>query len=317
MPPLPRGLIGELLTPLQDPGRAATLDREGLTSLIEAARPACQGLLLAGPLLGQGQLLRPALWQQTVEAGLAAVPREMPLLVGLTAQTSQATLKRAQWLGSRLGGRPAWGLDLALYHHSNRGLPAYVQELAAALGRPVLLMNLPALVKEHSKGAKRANLMASVLAKCAAGEALAGLVFSGPFRLGLSLQRALRQGAGQPERAFYDGAEQAFLARPASWGVVSQGVGLIPRDWRLVAGQSLDGGQAPQPRQRNRLLAAAGRVGRLAELLAPAPAAVAAYLAHRRGLIATPRTLAPPARAAHLAKVEAWAQEVWPAASPV
>jgi len=313
VPPLPRGLIIEILTPLQDNPRTAEPDLLGLARLIERARPAARGLLLAGPLLGQGHLLNLAQWQRVVAAGLAAAPSEVPLLVGLTAASSAETLARARWLGPRQAGRPAWGLDAALYHHSNRGLPDYLRELAAALGGPVLLMNLPALVKDRGAGAKRANLMPSVLAKCAAGQALAlaGLVFSGSFRLGLGLQRALRPETGLPDRAFYDGSEEAFLARPASWGLVSQGAGLIPEDWRLVAGQSLDG-RAPDPAQRQRLLAAAGRAGRLVGLLAPAPAAVAAYLAHRQGFIASPRTLAPGARPALLAAAEAWAAEAWP-----
>jgi dihydrodipicolinate synthase/N-acetylneuraminate lyase len=280
--------------------------------LLARAWPACQGLLIAGPLCGQGQLLGKELWRQTVRLALDQVPPAIPLLVGLTAGNSTETLARARWLGGQGGGRALWGLDLALYHHSNRGLPAHVSALAQALGGPVLLMNHPGLVQSRRKKAKRANFITSVLAKCAAGDALAGLVYAGGLRLGLSLQRALRQDPGRPEPAFYDGDEAAFLARPAAGGVVSQGAGLLPADWALVAGQSLASGRTPDPRRRQELLAAAGRVGRLAALLAPGPAPVAAFLAHRAGLIASPRSLTPPPRVAALAAAESWAQQEWP-----
>ncbi len=308
----PRGLVADILTPFKDHYRPVRLDREGLEKLLARAWPACQGLLIAGPLCGQGPLLGQELWRQAVELALERAPREAPLLVGLTAATSAETLARARWLGGRAGDRALWGLDLALYHHSNRGLPAHVAALAQALGGPVLLMNHPGLVQSRRKKAKRANLITSVLAKCAAGDALAGLVYTGGLRLGLSLQRALRQEPGRSEPVFYDGDEAAFLARPAAGGVVSQGAGLLPADWALVAGHSLASGQAQDPRRRQELWNSAGRVGRLAALLAPGPAPVAAFLAHRAGLIASPRSLAPPPGVAALAAAETWAQQEWP-----
>ena len=308
----PRGLIAEVLTPLTDPGRAARLDGPGLTALIARACPHCQALLIAGPLCGQGPLLSQNLWRRALRTALEAVPPEVPLLAGLTASSSAETLERARWLARQAKDREVWGLDLALFHHSNRGLPAHLDELASALGRPVMLMNHPGLVGARSKGAKRANLMTSVLAKCAASGALAGLVYSGGLRLGLGLQRALRQPPGQAEPVFYDGQESAFLARPAAGGVLSQGAGLLPADWALVAGQSLAGGQAPPPQERAELMSAAARISRLAELLAPAPAGVAAFVAHRAGLIAFSRVLAPPPGVRALAAAESWAQENWP-----
>ncbi len=308
----PRGLIAEVLTPLTDPGRAARLDGPGLTRLIARAYPHCQALLIAGPLCGQGPLLGKELWRRVLHTALEAVPPEMPLLAGLTASSSAETLERARWLARKGSGREVWGLDLALYHHSNRGLPAHLNELASALGRPVILMNHPGLVGGRGMGTKRSNLMASVLTKCAASGALAGLVYSGGLRLGLGLQRALRQGPGQAEPVFYDGDEAAFLARPAAGGVLSQGAGLLPADWALVAGQSLASGQAPPPQERAELMAAAARVSRLAELLTPAPAGVAAHLAHRAGLIVASRALAPPPGVRALAAAESWAQENWP-----
>ena len=315
MPTPPRGLLAEVLTPLADPGRAVRLDRKGLTTLIMRCVPHCQALLVAGPLCGQGLLLDRDAWREVVSLALELVPPELPLLVGLSAPDSEATLERAAWLGLQPREHRVWGLDLALYHHSNRGLPAYLGELAAALGRPVLLMNHPGLVGARGSKSKRANLMASVVAKCAASGVLAGLVYAGSLRLGLSLQRALRQEPGQEEPVFYDGEESAFLARPASGGVLSQGAGLLPQDWALVAGQSLASGQAPEPAQRRELMAAAARVSRLAELLAQAPAAIAAYLAHRAGLIASHRSLAPPPGVRALAAAETWAQEQEPQGS--
>ena len=101
----PRGLIAEILTPLKDPGRSARLDQAGMHKLLARAWPACQGLLIAGPLCGQGQLLGKELWRQTVKLALDQVPPAIPLLVGLTAGNSTETLARARWLGGQGGGR--------------------------------------------------------------------------------------------------------------------------------------------------------------------------------------------------------------------
>lgn len=303
-----RGLIIELLTPLTD---EHDLDRPGLARLVAFAAPHAQALLVAGFCVGQGHLLQDGLWRATVEAALEAAPPGLPLLVGLTAASSDQTLARARWLGGLEAGRPCWGLDAALFHHSNRGLPGYVEQAAQALGAPLILANCPDLVRTHARAAKRLNIMPGVLAKCARGPHLAGLVFSGPLRQGLANARALQ---AAPGAALYDGLEEAFLARPASAGLISAGAGLIPADWRLVVDRSLGlvssppGGWAAADRRA--LLDAGARVRDLAGLMANHPAPVAALLARHLGLITGVATLTPPPIASVQNAVLLWAQEV-------
>ncbi|MCB2189689.1 MAG: hypothetical protein KQJ78_25015 [Deltaproteobacteria bacterium] len=316
---LPPGLYLEALTPLEFPAGAAApcLDREGFARVLaRLAEPADQalpgapaeGVVVAGPTAGQGQFMARDLWQETVTAALDELPPERPLVLGLTAATSRETRERAVWLAPRLADRPAaWGLDLALFHHSNRGLPGWLAELAAALGRGIVLMNQPDLVRGRRGATRRSNLMPPVLAKCAAGGGLAGVVYTGDVARWQALQRALR-GAGPTPPPLLDGDENSFLARPAAGGILSPGAGLLPGAWRTVARYCLGGENRLNPAARASLLAAAELARELAGLLASRPAAVLAHLLHTLGFIAGARTLTPPAEEPILAAASAWAR---------
>ena len=288
----PSGLWVELLTPLT---RERELDRDGLERLVARAAPQAAALVLAGPVAGQGPLLSYESWRALVEAGLETAPPQTSLIIGLTAPESLQTLERAAWLGERLRRRQVWGLDLALYHHSNRGLPGWGDSLAAALKRPIILINHPEAVRRRKAPTSRLNLVPSVLAKCAARDWLAGLVFAGGLRQGLALQQAL----APADKPLYDGDELAFLARPARAGVMSAGACLLPGPWRLVveyARKALPPGP-PGQGQRQALMEAARRVRDLAGLMANYPVSILAHLLHQAGLIASARCLAPEADA--------------------
>ncbi len=296
--PAPKGLLIELPTPLTERGG---LDERGLARLVRRAAPHAHALVAAGPAAGQGQRLGEELWRRAVEAVLAAAPPRLPLVVGVTAPSSRSTLARARWLAARAGGRALWGLDLALFHHSNRGLPAWVAELAGALGRPVLLANRPDEVRGRRSPGHHLNLMPKVVAKC--GPELAGVVLAGSMKLSLGLSRAL---AGHPEARLYDGDELAFLSRPASAGVMSAGAAILPRAWRLVADHALGLGDQAGPGERRELIGAAGQARELAELMASRPAAVAGLLAFEAGLTQSPRAAGPGADPAVRRAARAW-----------
>jgi dihydrodipicolinate synthase/N-acetylneuraminate lyase len=289
--PAPQGLLIELPTPLRDDGG---LDATGLAKLVKRAARQAHALVAAGPQAGQGQRLGEELWQQAVEVVLDAAPKSLPVMVGLTAASSKATLGRAKWLAGFSMGRQLWGLDLSLYHHSNRGLPGWVDKLSGALSRPIILVNQPDQVRGRRGATHHLNLMPKVLAKCGAncGDSLAGVIVSGSLKLGQALSRAL---AERPSARLYEGDELSFLNRPASAGVMSAGAALLPEPWRVVIDSALglaeDG--LSGPRERRALISAAGRVRELAELMASHPQAVAAILAHGAGLIQSPFSVGP------------------------
>lgn len=287
MQPAPQGLLIELPTPLGDNGG---LDAAGLAKLVKRAARQAHALVAAGPRAGQGQRLGEELWREAVEVVLDAAPKSLPVMVGLTAASSKATLDRAKWLAGFSMGRRLWGLDLALYHHSNRGLPGWVDRLSGALSRPVILVNQPDQVRGRRGATHHLNLMPKVLAKC--GDSLAGVIVSGSLKLGQGISRSL---ASRPAARLYEGDELSFLNRPASAGVLSAGAALLPEPWRVVIDSALglaeDG--LSGPRERRALISAAGRVRELAELMASHPAAVAAILAHGAGLIQSPFSVGP------------------------
>ncbi len=301
MDALVQGLITEVLTPHKPDG---SLDAAGLERLVDRAARGADALVLAGPLAGQGMRLSRRRWQLALEAGLAAAPAEMPLLAGLTADDPEEVLARARWLAGRAKGRRLWGLDLPLWYRGNRGLPDWLRRLSRELGAPLVLLSHPELVRGRRAAGRHKGLISSVLAKCAAGGALAGVVHAGPLGRGMAAARALRQAA----IPLCDGDEMSFLARPASAGVMSMGAGLLPGQWRLVARHSL-GLVAMSPERRGELLAAARDCRELAGLTSARPAQVLAFLAHQAGLIASERTCHRPAGARLLAAAQAWLEE--------
>lgn len=300
MQPAPQGLLVELPTPLLEDGG---LDAAGLAKLAKIAARQAHALVAAGPNAGQGQRLSEELWQQAVQVVLEAAPKSLPVMVGLTAATSKATLARAHWLAGFSMGRELWGMDLALFHHSNRGLPSWVDKLAGALSRPIVLVNQPDQVRGRRGAVRHLNLMPKVLAKC--GNGLAGVVHTGSIKQGQGLSRAL---SGRPMARLYEGDELSFLSRPASAGVMSAGAALLPKPWRMVVDSALglteDG--LTGPKERRALISAAGKVRELAELMASHPAAVAAILAHASGLSQSPLAAGPKAETKVAGAALAW-----------
>jgi dihydrodipicolinate synthase/N-acetylneuraminate lyase len=298
--PAPQGLLIELPTPLLDGGG---LDASGLAKLVKKAASQAHALVTAGPNAGQGQRLGEDLWQEAMQVVLEAAPKSLPVMAGLTAATTAATLERAHWLAGFSVGRELWGLDLALFHHSNRGLPSWLDKLADALGRPVVLVNQPDQVRGHRGATHHLNLMPKVLAKC--GQSLAGVVISGSLKLAQGMSRAL---SDRPAIRLYEGDELSFLIRPASAGVMSAGASLLPKPWRMVIDSAL--GLAEEgtagPKERRVLISAAGKVRELAELMASRPAAVAAILANASGLIQNPLAAGPRAEAKVAGAALAW-----------
>ncbi|KMY68554.1 hypothetical protein AAU61_02600 [Desulfocarbo indianensis] len=287
MQPAPQGLLIELPTPLLDEGG---LDARGLARLVRRAAPAAHAMAVAGPLAGQGQRLGEDIWRGAVETALSAAPKRLPLLVGLAAAESRTVLARARWLASQSQGREIWGLDLALYHHSNRGLPAWLDELASALGRPVILANLPDQVRGRRGPARHLNLMPKVAAKC--GESLAGVIHAGSLKLGRDFSRAL---AARPLARLYEGDELSFLSRPASAGLLSPGAAIMPEAWRLLTDSALGLAQEglTGPKERRALIQAGVLARELGGLMASRPAAMACLLAHALGLGQSPRAPGP------------------------
>ncbi len=237
---LPHGLIVELLTPLDSEG---AVDRRGLAAQLERLRVHADGILLCGPWAGRGLSLTAARRAEVLEAAAAGAGGDTPLLAWITGRSPDETAGNLASLEARVreagAETPISWVDTPLFHHSNRGLPAYYRDLLSVAGRPVILWNDPELVKESGKALKRSHIRTAVLKELAHLEEIRGLIFTGS----LERCRNYRKAAGfRAEFRIYDGDEDQFLAHPSSHGVVSQGANLAPSAWREVAAYSLQGG---------------------------------------------------------------------------
>jgi dihydrodipicolinate synthase/N-acetylneuraminate lyase len=225
-------LIIDLVTPLTGAG---TLDGPGLDRLLERVLPWADGLLAGSPLAGEGLELPLETRRELFTQLLAAVGGKIPLFFGITAATPEETRNLAAWVSEEARGQgyggPLFLVDLPLWYHSNRGLPQSCQSLLAAIELPLILYNLPQVVRRRGIMFKHLHIRTQVFKKLAALPGVHGLIYQGEMRRFLHYHHA----AGpRPGFAFYETDEVRFLTRPGAWGVVSGWAQLLPGAWRRV-----------------------------------------------------------------------------------
>ena len=302
-PAPPRGLIAELVTPLTADGR---LDRGGLARLVAGVAGAADGILAGSPGAGEGLELPRELRQELFAAALAAVAGRTPLFLGIAADSSGETRELAlavqELCRTSNYAAPVFLVDLPLWHHSNRGLPQACQTLLDDVSLPLLLLNLPDLMRRRAPVFKRRNLRTHVFKKLLALPGLVGLIYQGEMRRFLNYHHAAAARAGF---AFYEADELSFLTRPGAWGVVSPGAQLAPASWQRVTRSCLSPEETgAEAGPRFELWDLSRRLLELARLYAPHPAALLKAVLAARGLIAGPH-LAPGTPAASAALREA------------
>ena len=234
---LPKGLIVDLITPLTDSG---AIDGEGLNSLLAKVLPQADGILLAGPQMGEGRGLDVGLKAELLKGVCGSTEGRVPLFFWVSQDSVEGTKEIIALLegvleSSRYGGTVFW-LDSPLFYHSNRGLHRHYQELTANTAYPFVLYNDAGLVGVLEKRLKRSNIRTTILRELSGVEKIKALIFRGPLARVNNYQRALNK---RPDFKIYDGDEARFLEHPSLSGIVSMGANVAPRIWGTITRASL------------------------------------------------------------------------------
>lgn len=298
MPPLPEGLLIELVTPLTPTG---ALDVSSLARLVQHVAPWAAALVAGTPGVGEALELPPTLRQELFAALLDLVPPSLPLLFGITGATAQETRNLVLQLEKLALGHQVhlihW-LDLPLWWHSNRGLPQALGQICQDLHYPLLLMNHPHLIRGKAQPWKHVNIRTAVLKKLAHIPNITGLIFHGDMHRFLYYYAAV---AARPDFMLYEADENRFLTRPGARGLVSPGAQLLPAVWQQVVQTCLFSAQSNGQRTSPRIWEQSQLLLSLQELYQLQPAALLKHGLHQLGLLAHPSVWpTTPAAPAHL-----------------
>jgi dihydrodipicolinate synthase/N-acetylneuraminate lyase len=285
-PTPPQGLIVDLVTPLHPD---LSLDEESLGRLVERVVSPADGILAGSPDVGEALDLPDPLRRQLLAALLTTVRGRVPLFFGITGSSPEATRELALAVEEdcrRRGYRGAvYLVDLPLWYHSNRGLPQACQRLLEEVHRPLVLLNLPELIKRRAPWFKRRNIRTQVFKKLAAFSGVTGLIHQGEMRRFLHYHGAA---ALRPGFAFYEADEENFLSRPGAWGVISPGAQLFPAFWSLVTRVCLHPEEAAQdPELRLETWNLSQRLQKLSRAYRSQPAALLKSALATRGLLSS------------------------------
>lgn len=234
----PKGLIAELITPLESDG---AIDIPGLKRLAERVSPHVQGVFLASPRAGEGAGLsldqRLILLQETMRL-LKNHP--VTIFFWITGVHEEQTMETAstlqKWLENKGTPRNLLIVDTPLLYHSNRNLCEYYRRLSSVIKRPIILHNDPGIIASLKKPFKRNNIRTTILKELSEMAAITGLIFCGSLERGHHYQRACRK---NPSFRIYDGDEIRFLDYPSMSGAISVGANLVPKAWEKITQSSL------------------------------------------------------------------------------
>ena len=235
---LPRGLITDLITPLEKGGG---IDGRSLGRHLRRVLPHTQALFLAGPRAGEGRNLNALQREELLRKTLEVVRGKVAVLVWITDETPDAAREILLLLEKALersgyAGQVFW-VDTPLYYQSNRGLPRYYQDMAAPARQPWVLHNDPDLVGQMARAFKRNNIRTSIFKVLSRIENLQGLISSGSLDRDRNYQKAVRSRAGF---RIFDGEESRFLSHPSLSGVLSVGANIAPKAWAKITASSLN-----------------------------------------------------------------------------
>ena len=233
----PKGLIVDLITPLNDKGG---IDSDGLESLLKEVLPYAEAILLAGPQMGEGRGLDVKMKIDLLEKATAFIQGKVPVLFWVSEDSAEGTKKALALLEDLLDscdykGMILW-VDSPLFYHSNRGLYNHYEDLTSKTGHPFVLYNDPGLIRLLGKPLKRRNIRTNILKDLSRIERLKALIYMGSLTRAHNYQKALNS---RPDFRVYDGDETRFLEHPSLSGVVSIGANVAPRIWSQVTRISL------------------------------------------------------------------------------
>jgi dihydrodipicolinate synthase/N-acetylneuraminate lyase len=234
---LPRGLVVDLITPLNESG---AIDDEGLGALLARVLPHADGILLAGPRMGEGRGLGLQSKRELLKKVCTAVQARVPIFFWISEPSLRGT---KELLGSLMevlestgyAGSFFW-VDSPLFYHSNRGLHSHYRALCASTSYPLVLYNDASLVNLLGRQLKRGNIRTGILKELSNIQEITALIFRGSLARANNYQRALNQ---RPDFKIYDGDEARFLEHPSLSGVLSAGANIAPRFWSRITKASL------------------------------------------------------------------------------
>jgi dihydrodipicolinate synthase/N-acetylneuraminate lyase len=244
---LPKGLIVDLITPLNDNGG---IDSKGLDVLLRKVLPYADAILLAGPQMGEGRGLDLELKIDLFEKATAFIQGNVPIFFWISEDLLGGTKDVITHLeafleSSKYKGMVFW-LDSPLYYHSNRGLYNHYKDLTLNTRYPFVLYNDPGLIKLLERPVKRSNIRTDILKDLSKIAKIKALIFRGSLTRANNYQKALNT---RPDFRVYDGDEARFLEHPSLSGVVSIGANIVPGIWSKVTRASL--GMIKEDRERS------------------------------------------------------------------
>jgi dihydrodipicolinate synthase/N-acetylneuraminate lyase len=283
-PTPPEGLVIDLVTPLTEAGR---LDGKSFARLMARLAPMAGGLLVGGPWAGEALNLPRETRLELLSQALAAIHGRMPLLWGITGQSWEETRELAAFAREECRREnysgPVFLVDLPLWYHSNRGLPRVCQDLFQAASMPLILLNLPEVVRRPGMRFKHLNIRTHVFKKLAALPGITGMIYQGEMRRFLNYHYAAGR---RPGFVFYEADEANFLTRPGGWGVVSVGAQLLPDLWQQAVRICLYPEEAADdPGARFKLMELSQLLMKVARLCRDAPAALAKAVLAEQGIL--------------------------------
>jgi len=286
-PTPPEGLIIDLVTPLTGAG---SLDVAGVDRLAARVLPAADALLAGSPLAGEALDLPLEIRKELFAHLLPLVGGMVPLILGITGQSYEETRNLAVWVLEEARRRrypgPLFLADLPLWYHSNRGLPLSCQTLMAELPLPLILLNLPRVVRRRGVRFKHLNIRTQVFKKAASLPEVRGLIYQGEMGRFLHYHHAA---GARPGFAFYETDEARFLTRPGAWGVVSAGAQLLPGTWQRVARACLHPEDAADdPPRRYELWELSNRLQQVYQLSQGSPVALWKQALSVKGVLSSP-----------------------------
>jgi len=233
----PKGLIVDLITPLDDKG---DIDNGGLGSLLKKVLPYADAILLASPKMGEGSGLSLTLKTELLKQAAVFIQGRVPIFFWISGDSVENIEKTLALLEDLLKsysykGEVFW-LDSPLYYHSNRGLYGHYQDLILNTKHPFVLYNDPGLINLLERPLKRCNIRTSILKNLAEIGKIKALIFRGSLTRVNNYQKALNR---RPDFRVYDGDEDRFLEYPSMSGVLSIGANIAPRIWSNVTRASL------------------------------------------------------------------------------
>lgn len=233
----PKGLIVDLITPLDDKGG---IDSEGLNSLLKKTLPYTDAILLASPRMGEGNGLNFILKADLLEKATAFIKGKIPIFFWISEDSAEGTRKALALMEDLLDscdykGTVFW-LDSPLFYHSNRGLYKHYHQLISNSRYPFVLYNDPGLIKLLKSPLNRCNIRTNILKDLSKIEKIKALIFRGSLTRSNNYQKALNM---RPDFRVYDGDETRFLEYPSLSGVLSTGANIAPKIWSKVTRASL------------------------------------------------------------------------------